>query len=283
MVEVRRAVLVLTFGCNEVYGLDPTTVRDLEPPACSTVVFGVPMQLDEFRDGNEEYDAQLSADGSELWLVLSTPIGGGENRNLLHRATRGADGRYSAPVVMDLAGSNERDNTDPALTADGLRLMFRVDDTPGVLYEGIRASADQFPFETVVPVLGISTEDVVTFDLTWDGLRIYVTDSDGVLSMGTRPSRDKPFGGFVQRGTNMQYPTVSGDELEIFYRRWDDPADPAPADLRLYRSERASRDAVFGNEQVVLDNASDPDIAPTSSQLIVSIDSGLAIMKRRCD
>ena len=86
MVEVRRALLLLTLaGCNDFYGLEPTTVLDLEPPPCATVQFGVPLQLDEFRGGDTEFDGQLSTDGNELWFVKSTLINNGESRDLLYR------------------------------------------------------------------------------------------------------------------------------------------------------------------------------------------------------
>jgi hypothetical protein len=286
MVEVRRALLLLTLtGCNEVYGLDPTTVRDLEPPACSTVQFGVPVQLEEFRDGATEYDAQLSADGNELWFTMDTVLPDMERRNLMYRTVRGADGTFATPAtLLDLVDMNERHTGDPAMTADGKRVIFRVDTTPSTLYEGIREDANQIPFETIVPVLGFSTVPggVRSFDLTWDGLRLYFTNNDGELSMGSRPSRDQPFGSFVPLGTDYEYPTISGDELEIFYRHWDDP-DIEPTDTRMFRRARASRSDPFGPEQLILDDGSDPDIAPTSSQLIVSVDAGLAIMKRRCE
>jgi hypothetical protein len=285
MVEVRRALLLLTFGCNELYGLDSTTVRDLEPPACSTVQFGVPVHLDEFRGGFAEYDAQLSADGNELWFTSSTEIAGGGRRNLLYRTVRGDDDKFAPPTLLDLVGMNHLHTGDTAMTADGRRLIFRIDTSPATLLEGIREDTNQFPFETIVPVLGfseVSGGGVRSFDLTWDGLRLYFTNDDGELSMGTRPSRDQPFGSFVPLGTDYEYPTISGDELEIFYRHWDDP-DIAQTDTRVFRRARASRTDPFGPEQLVLDDGSDPDIAPTSSQLIVSVDAGLAIMKRRCE
>ena len=275
MVEVRRALLLLTLaGCNEFYGLEPTTIRDLEPPACATVQFGAPVQLEEFREGVTELDPQLSTDGTELWLVITTLTSGG-NRDLLYRTVRGADGKFAMPELLDLVQMNTRSNTDPALTADGLRMMFRVENQPATLFEGLRSHAGQFPFETIVSVNGVGAIDVQSFDLTWDGLRIYVTNRDGELLVGSRPSRDQPFEAFELRGTNMEFPTVSGDELEIFYRH--------PQDPRLYRSARTSRSESFAGEQVILDIAADPDIAPNSTQLIVGVDQGLAMMKRRCD
>jgi hypothetical protein len=90
LVSVRSASwLLIATGCNQISGLDPTTVRDLEPPACSTVQFGSPVELDQFDDGDREVDPQLSSDGSELWYVSNTT--GTSNRYLLFRGVRSSD------------------------------------------------------------------------------------------------------------------------------------------------------------------------------------------------
>ena len=253
---------------------------------CSTVQFGVPQILPEFDDDNDiEFDPQLSADGNEIWLAFDTPISSTERRNLMYRSLRGSDGRFGEPVLVDLVNMNGNHTGEPALTADGLRLMFRVDNSPNQLYEAIRSSPDQFPFDNVVAPLGlpsVMSGGVRSFDLTWDGLRLYYTNSDGELYMLTRAARDKPFGNRSELLANdVEYPTISGDELELFFRHWDDPMKPD--DLRLFRRERAQRDVPFGPEQEILSEAADPDIAPSSSELIIAYDGTLAIMKRTCD
>ena len=275
--DVRCAVAVLTLAaCNQVYGLDPTTVRTLEPPACSTVQFSIPRVLPEFAGGDREFDPQLSGDGKELWLVMATPISGGEDRDLMYRSVLQGD-RFSTPVLTNLADMNTQANGDPALTADGLRLIFRVDQAP-TLFEGIRSSPDQFPFDNIVQVRGLP-QYIRSFDVTWDGLRIYYADEEGVLRVAARAARNLSF---VPDPTfmlaNVAFPTVSGDELEIFYVHPNDSANGA-----VYRRERASTSDPFGPEDVAIENASDPDIAPTSSEMIVGYDGALAIMKRTCE
>lgn len=280
MGDVRRVLWLLTLaGCNQVYGLDPTTVRTLEPPFCSTVQFSVPQILPEFDDDDDiEFDPQLSANGKELWFAFATPISGGGYRNQMYRSVRVGD-RFGEPVLVDLVSMTAHVG-DPALTADGLRMIFRVDDTPALFYEAIRETPSAFPFKTVVPALGVPG-DARSFDLTWDGLRMYVAQGDGIVTRLTRSARDKPF---VEEPlellTNAAFPTVSGDELEIFYVHTD---NQGAGDSELYRSARTTTTEPFTGEQLVLENAGDADIAPTSSEMIIAYMGALAIMKRTCD
>jgi hypothetical protein len=284
MVEVRRALLLLTLaGCNDFYGLDPTTVRDLEPPPCATVQFGAPIALPEFAGDDNELDSQLSADGTELWFTSNTGAAT-ENRFMMFRATRASTtepfNTPATPVALP------QPSFDAALTADGRRMMFLLSGSPPILYEGVRETANQFPFDTILNVNGFSQfEDsggVLAFDLSWDGLRIYFIvgeDDDGVLWTGRRDDRNQPFGSFDRLFQGAHFPTVSGDELEVFHVNVLDAA----SDRRLYRRERAGIDKPFGPPQLVLDDGADPDIAPTSKTMLISRDGGLSFLERRCD
>lgn len=290
LVEVRRAVLFLTLvGCNQVYGLDPTTARDaldLEPPPCSSVQFGAPLELSQFSANDDgEFDPQLSADGRELWFVSNQGVAT-MNRYLLFRGVRTSTAEPFAVTLVDLLGQNPVQVGDPALTADGLRMMFVRDGSPRLLYEGVRETPDQFPFPEIVAVNGFSQFPfgVQAFDLTWDGHRIYFVVpetiggvEEGVVWFGSRANRDAPFGNFQRLFEGANFPTISGDELEMFHVSYVNP------DKRLFRRARTDRDAMFGPPVLVLDEGGDPDIAPTSNTMLVARNRSIAILERRCD
>ena len=271
-------------ACNQIYGLDSTRVRDLEPPPCATVQFSAPIELEQFDDehNNEtEFDPQLSATGLELWYAAQPEASSGPS--LLFRGERASTDEPFTVAIVDLVGMNARSHADPALTADGRRMIFRVDTTPPSLFEAVRQDGEQFPFDEILPVNGFAqfgSLGVESFDLTWDGLRMYIAVKQGQLWLAQRDDRNKPFTKFIDLGMrNVHFPTISGDELELFYTLYD----MGSSGHSLYRRERADVDSPFGAEALVLDDGADPDIAPTSSQMIVGRDKSLALLQRRCD
>lgn len=273
----RAAFLLIGAGCNQIYGLDPTTVRDLEPPACSTVQFGSPAKLAQFDNGDREGEPQLSSDGTELWYTSNTV--GTNSKYLIFRGVRAAD---TGPFDVELVElvDNDIGNGNPALTADGRRLMFSFGDE---VYEGIRQDPHAFPFDSVVAVNGFGQHDkgVQELDLSWDGLRIYYV-ANKALWFARRKDRDQPFiehRMLLDAGAEIGSLTVSGDELEMFYSRANVPDEEPP----LYRRERASLTETFGPAQLVLDEGLGPDIAPTSSKMIVGRDATLVELTRRCE
>jgi len=270
MDRMRCAVLALSVvGCNQIYGLDPTQVRDLEPTECSTIQFGPPMSLAQFDDnGVKEFDAQLSADGKELWFItIPGPL------YVLHRGVwNDRTGEFDVVDVTPIADSGI---TEPALTADGRRLMFVGDRNGTVVFEGVRADPDAGMFDSVRVVVGLEA-GVESLDLSWDGLRIYYTvKGSGELWTAARPARDEPFGTATLLFDGAIYPSVSPDELEVFYNHHDTP-NP------LYRRTRPDRARPFGPEALVLDEGEDPDVAPTSDTMIVARNNGLSLMHRVC-
>ena len=260
LVEVKRAVLTLLVGCNQVYGLEPTKLDG--PTECATVRFGAPQPLTEFDDGREEHDPQLSADRRELWLVyLDTEFA-------IYRSERGSvDEPFGTPVLVDLGMSPTR---DPSLTADGRRLLFF---SRGSVYEGVRMG-DAFEVRSVVGLPSF----VESLDISWNGLRIYFADNDGILYTADRPSLDEPFTGVTMLFEDADFPSVSPDELEIFYEPYID-VDP---DV-VYRRVREDIASPFGPPEIVLQSADDADVNPDGETLIVSDESsGLAILERAC-
>jgi len=273
MGRMRCAVLALSLvGCNQIYGLDPTQLDDLEPPACSTVRFGPPRAIPQFVDGAAELDPQLSADGNELWFTRAEVAG----FTILRGTRESADAPYTVTPAGLLATATS--TLDAALTADGRRLMFLADDTGGRrLYEAVRATPTTFPFDRLLMVSGLGQFQLIqSIDLSWDGLRLYFGANEGQIYVAERATRDAPFGDATMLFDAAWFPTVSGDELEIFYNRF------MGTTREMFRRARADRSDAFGPEELVLDDGSDPDISPTSSVLVVVLGNGLSILDRPC-
>lgn len=68
---------------------------------------------------------------------------------------------------------------------------------------------------------------------------------------------------------------MSADELELYYARTDT--------IGVYRRTRPSKSEPFDkNEELVLDNASEPDVSGDSLRLYVKL-GGFAVLIRTCD
>jgi len=266
-------VALALVGCNQVYGLDGTTLddpSDFEPKDCSAVRFNAPMPIAEFAGGDTEFDPQLSPDGNELWYVTN-PNGPYE----MFLATRPAAGMPFVTMKANLtveAGVNK----DPSMTADGRRLMFVHIASDSFVMEVLRDDVAS-PFGLPRIVAGLGNRPIGAIDVSWDGLRIYYHEENGTIHtlwFASRPTRDAPFEGNRMLFEDVMFPTVSADELEIYYNRY--------GSARLYRRVRANKDDPFGPEEFILDEGTDPDIAPSSNQLVVGRAQGLAILERVC-
>lgn len=260
---MRCAVVTLALaGCNQVYGLDETRVD--APTECATIRFGVPTEIPQFAGDPLEVDAQLSADGLEIWFSTAPASTGPYT---MHHGVRGT---VDEPFTVAVAAFAQTDAVDAAISADGRRLMYRERSEQAVV-EAVRADRGA-PYElrAVVGVPHIGQG----LDLSWDGLRLYFIDDDQ-LWLAERPSFDEPFGAPTPQFGDVRFPTVSPDELEVFYNR------PAMAGV-LFRRSRPARDGAWGDEERVADEGYDPDVTPNADTLIVTRASGLALLERVC-
>jgi hypothetical protein len=275
--RVRLLGVLALAGCNSIYGLEETEPRTLEPSTCSTVVFGATRPLDEFRGGDTEFDGQLSRDGLEIWFTVGDRI---------HRGTRAA--RSDEFTITPFAQIPEPSN-DPALTADGNRMMFFHVDQPRRVFEGVRLDPMSSTFDSIRPVTSIDLATgefgVQSLDLSWDGLTVYYVAGDNdTLYWARRPSRDAAFEEHAplldMSGMPIDdavWPSISADQLELFYNRRADP-DIAK---NVYHRVRSSPTGRFSEENVILIGA-DPDISPDGQSLIVSQRPDLVVLDRIC-
>lgn len=260
-------------GCNTVFGLDATAYRhDAAPadaPGCSGGVFGVPAFVTDYDFA--PFEAQLGPDLLEAWFIrLGSPT-------QIYAATRSSPAELFGPPT--LAPFSEDFTTAPALTGDGLRMLF-VSSRLGskAIFEVTRPSLGvAFGAPVVVPgLLGFTLESL---DVSFDGLTAYVTSREGDFLhtyAATRPSFTEPFGSATLVASDAGYAGVSPDELELF-------SNPTVAPWPLRQHVRASpRDPFATVDRILLDMAEDPDLAPDGKTLIVSLSSQLVVLERAC-
>lgn len=265
-------------GCNQVFGLEAAGPKadaaPIDGPGCSDGVFSGPMPLVELDDGIREFEPALRHDLLEVWFMQV-----GQARDELHRATRTDPSLPFGP--RELAPfSSTVDDSDPSLTGDGLRLLFTSDRAgSNDVWEVTRPALDA-PFAEPRLVLGLGPYNIMSFDISFDGLTIYFQDSnvaiDTATYAATRPALDQPFADpAILIAPDARFPAISPDSLELFFN--------PPGSDQLARRARTSVDDAFTGEQVVLlDSGDDPDLAADGRTLIVARGSTLAILRRAC-
>jgi len=248
------AVVTLA-GCDLVFKLEPAP--DASPlGACP---FLAPVPLPPFTDN--VFDPSLRGDALELWFSR----GGSE----LFSARRAA---LSAPFEREVAadtlntGENE---SDPAPTADGLRLFYSSG--PSVI-EARRAS-QKADFTTPIAHADLPGQDLEGLDIAFDGLRIYYDHVDGLRSQA-RVTLDTPFLTAADLGPRRSFPSISHDERELFFQD----------NQKIYRVLRANvTDPFDGTPELILDGV-DPEISDSGKLLVfksITAD-GFAVSERTC-
>lgn len=187
--------------------------------------FGAPAQLTELAVGSNQVAPSLTADG--LMIVFASDRTGSYHLMWSTRPTP-AD-LFGAP--MDLAGTSGGTGVidrDPALSPDGLRLMFMSmrNSGQGHLFETTRAAITD-PFATPVEVTSIeaATQEAGP-TLTADGLELFFTSPRGAVGAfdiyhATRASLAQPFGN-VQLVPELSSPmddqvsAISGDGATVY-------------------------------------------------------------------
>ena len=242
-------------GCDLVFQVDvPDLCRDAGPFIAPVPLEGLPQA--------RLFDPTLRADGRQLFFSQFDD---------LFVVTRNSTAEpFGAPQPTSLSTVGR--DFDPSLTVDGLRLFYLVDNT---MFESVREkTADAFG-------LGLARADVQdflhSFDVSHDGLTIYYdTENDGFY-MTRRPTLISAFGAPIAIGSERRWPSISHDELELFYE--DEPTE------QVFRVTRESRDAPFeGTGDVILQGA-DPEISDSGELLTFGPPNheGFAVAERPCN
>lgn len=249
--------LVALCGCDAIWRVDrlePVVVDGGEPDASgqpsSDCVLGPSVKIGLF--GNSAFDPSLGADALELYVALQ----GADFR--IHRARRGALGEPFTSAGEETGVWVSGGDFEPALMPDGKTMYFmstRVDGNHRI-YMARRDSRED-PFVVQAGEVSLDGLYYTGFDISRDGLRVYVADGAGELFMLSRTSQQDPFRIPAQYGTGVNFPSVAGDELTIYYHRGG----------TIYRMTRGEPTEPFGNEQAIAAGG-DPDISDDGRTLV---------------
>lgn len=264
-------MLVLIAGCDQVYGLSGR-IDDARPDAISDAAnadatCSGPFVLDtdnvvlipEFAGANTQ--PCLSNSGREMFFTaLNVP-----NRLDLFRATRTS---LTEPwsVGVPLAVNSELDEGDASITADGLRLFFTSNRAMGVgrmAYEARRSTVtDEW---AGVDKIDISFS-IQSLDVSPDGKTLYVVDGDNVngLYRLTRSDLDAAWTAPMMVGLGTDSPSVDAADQVMYWSR----------DNSIKRAVRSA--GTFLGADLIVGNASDPDLSHDGTTLTFSTASGLA-------
>jgi hypothetical protein len=272
---MRPGVLLLLAGCNQVFGLEQTTYQSAdarpEAPGCSGSPFTNPQVVGGAALGNGDFDPSTSEDPTELWFGRGSPQG----FEVLVATRATVDGAF------DLAGAygfnSPQHDADPALSADGLVLIFQSERLgPPRVFEARRDALGR-PFGSPAQVVELSATDASKgIDLSFDGLTIYYVDNSFELRAIHRESPGAPFGPPSEiLAAGVQYPSVSPDGLELFFSR-----DGVNG---IFQRTRPTPEGPFGTQDdpVTLDGG-DPDLAPDARTLYYSNNGVLQVTTRTC-
>ncbi len=268
--------LVTLAGCNELWGLDRTRVPvPVDAVGCAGRPFGAPVSLPPLLPDKAQFAPQLSSDGRELWFVAHDPSAG--DQFWAYRSTRSSTtAEFPTAVKVDLAQG--REVTDPALTADGLRIAFVSRAPTELVLEATRERVDApFSDPVVIANLGDVPGAVSSLDLSVDGLTLYYGNYEGTLWSASRSSLTAPFGDRRWLFDDARYPSVSPDQREIFYNTVTTPDGPVLRRVRADAAQPFDPAAV-----VVLDRGGDADVSPDGGTLVVSVNGGVTLLQREC-
>lgn len=172
------------------------------------------------------------------------------------------------------SGATDR---DPAFSGDGLTMVFISDRGGSLAIFEVRRTVTTSDFEPPVQLtLDVDARIDNGIELSADGLTLYVVDAAGDLRSMTRPDRGGAFGRLSDvLASGIISPSVSADELELFYGRTDTAG--------VYRRARDSKAGAFDKpETLVLADAIEPDVAPDSERLYVKVAEFMELT-RSCD
>ncbi|MDQ3295929.1 MAG: hypothetical protein M3619_05065 [Myxococcota bacterium] len=269
-------LLLIASGCNSAFGLEPTVTRfdarPIDAPGCADGVFGSPTVVTSFDNGLRDFEPALRHDLLEVWAHQVATV------DEIWRATRtDVTEPFGAPVKASF--SSATDDGRPTLSGDGLRMLFLSDRAGGNdVWEVTRSSLGE-DFGSPRAVVGFADHNLLSLDVTFDGLTLYFKDSsqiDDAVYTATRATLDAPFivsPAIVALGASS--PAISPDDLELFYN--------TPGTNQLWKVVRASPTEPFTSPPVlVLEDGEDPDLAADGRTLVTTRNSSLVIHQRSC-
>lgn len=267
-------VCVMAAGCDSLFNLDHVDLQhgdggtdamadaasDARPdgpavfPACKT--FAQRQNLQNGLTGS--HDPTLSRDRLELFTARQP----GTTFDL-YRATRAdTTTQFGTGSPVGELDDSLADDTDPALTDDGLMIVF-LSNRAGSGFRAYQATRSvvggQFMLPNPLPGLMVQPMDGV--DLSADGLTVYF-HVGGVLYQASRDNRDNPFGVPLALGMFGAFPSMSPDQLAIYYN--------ASTGGLVRRTRTAPNNGFNGTEEVVDSGGSDGDMISDGSAVVLT-------------
>lgn len=279
---MRRAwmVVLATCGCNQVFGLEPTTSlhadAEIDAIGCSGVRFVGPTSLHgTVIDGAPfERDPSFGNSPDEIWFARQTA---NQDDDLYVATPTSPQGSFD--TVVEAPGlDSSMDDYDLALSADGLDAVFAsLRGGSRRAFEATRAvTTASFEPPSAIPELS-GTDLYFGIDLSVDGRTLYYVDRDENLWSMHRAQRDQPFDPPAMVAAGVRKPSVSPDERELFFL-------VAGTNTGIYRRVRADTTRPFDPvDELINADGADPDISPDSKQLVMTIDGSLALLTRTCN
>jgi len=253
---VAFAVVTLA-GCDLVFKVEvpPGQCAGVGPFISPQVLPGIP--------GDTLFDPALPADRRE---VVFTQLTATNSFDLFIASRESEAGDFGA--IQPLPFNTTASEDDGSFTADGLNLLYESGDQ---LFEAVRDNrADAF----AVAVAHVDVPDIGQgFDITADGLTLYY--NDGSLFVVRRPTRVSPFGLPKNLGPERPWPSISHDELELFF----------DSDGQIWRLTRETASDLFDGIPEQIFAGGDPDISDSNQELTFkpATQQGLAFAERACE
>jgi hypothetical protein len=183
---------------------------------------------------------------------------------------------YSPELLVVMLNDPTANDQDPSLTADGLEVFF-VSDRDGTYraYTSVRPSL-ALPWGPPRLVAGLESREVSSLDITPDGLALYVELVDELhrSQRATRTADFSPPDPQIVGYNNTAFPSVSPDELEVYYNLGSEVV------LRT----RTDSDSPFGMETSVAGATGtvDPDLSADGSVMVIVTGITLGRRTRSC-
>jgi len=278
---VAASVAVLP-ACDKLFDIDPLrdpgdggasdakrldAMADVGPPGDAIVpCFSPPKQVPGINNG---LDPQMSGDRLEMIYAKGSP----GSYSLFHATRLSTFAAFTETELDTINTSGEE--TDPALTADRLLLIFKSnrDGNGQHAFQTTRVSVTT-PFVGATLVPGVESIAVSGLDISPDGKTIYIDDGDA-LYVAHRAATDLAFDTAIAlTNQHMDYPSVSPNGLELFSN--------GQGLVRATRATISDADQ-FAGADLIDANGNDGDVLPDNSAIVDVGGGGAFYILDRCN
>jgi hypothetical protein len=258
-------ISLLSAGCDYAFRVDHIDRIDARVDAVDArpsydCTFGPAMAMPGFN--GDARDPEQRFDGLELSWVHDE----GTDYDI-HRGGRANQSDDYNPGAIDDELSSGNNDTDPALTGDGLRIFFLS--TRGGMGKALFEATRPMPGEAFgIPAFVDTGGPINGIDVSADGRTLYFDDNGDNVFKIERAGDAGAFGALMMVAANAgAAPSVAKDALTLYYFRG----------TTVYRQHRTDTASMFGDETAITDGQ-DPDISADNRTLIVQTPTGFSML-----